>query len=142
MASKKKIKMDGWAWASVVLAIALISFICYDQFYRKPSTKYSHNSLTEINISADIYAMAYRNNSIAADAVYLGKPLTVTGQVARIGKDANNKIYIALHIDTGDDVYCYTSDENFAMQLQPGSQISFAGTGGGNSIVGPIINSK
>lgn len=140
MSNKKYIsKSNVWWLAIVLVALGLSSVIIYDQFKKRNQFANTQASSMPINISAMQYAKAYRDNSVAADAYYKGRLLNVTGVVSRIGRDANNNIYVAMQINLGDDIYCFVKDENYVLQLHPGSSLSFIGIGGGNSIVGPLV---
>lgn len=84
----------------------------------------------------------YEQNEIAADAIYKGKRLAVTGSVVSINKDfmddpylilASTNIFLGVHADLKPE------EASTAASLTRGSTISLVCTGGGMVVGSPIL---
>ena len=95
-----------------------------------------------IRVAADKLMTAYINNGIAADAQYKGKLLAVTGNVAAIGKDSGDTVYVT--IETGVMVFkiqCFFNKGNdtaFA-PIVSGVQVTIIGRCEGKLKEGNIV---
>jgi Lipoprotein NlpI, contains TPR repeats len=83
-----------------------------------------------IRIAADKLMDAYLNNEIAADARYKEKLLAVTGNVANVGKDISDTVYVVL--ETGVMVFkiqCFfkKGDDTAFAQIDSGVQVTIIG---------------
>lgn len=89
---------------------------------------------TAIGVTARQILLAYEANEIAADQVYKGQLVAVTGQVGNVGKDIRNRPYITL-VGTGStaewrQVQCFLTDDavSRAMALSKGDYVTVQGT--------------
>ncbi len=92
-----------------------------------------------IEITATELLKAYDENGVAADQLYKGKKLKVTGTVNHIDTDITGEAYVTLINDENEysiiSVQCYFKDANIDMitGLKSGDIVTIIGTGGGSS---------
>jgi len=79
---------------------------------------------TPIQISSDALYIAYTNNQVAADTLYKGKLLDVTGSIGSITSD-----WIRLDVSDFDFIYCHLSnpDLNKLASLSKGQLVTIEG---------------
>lgn len=104
-----------------------------------------------LQVSARELGRAYERNEVAADQIYKGVRMEVTGTIQALGKGLGDDIYVSL--DSGlplRDVRCSFNDEEGAAvaQLTKGQKVTLSGTGAGLmmsvqlrncSVVGPAV---
>ena len=90
----------------------------------------------DIEVSATKLFKDYEANEIAADEVYKGKKIAVTGIIGDIGNDVFNDPYVSLKIDILQNVNCYFDDENkkIISKLRKGQKVTIIGTCRGKSL--------
>jgi len=92
-------------------------------------------------VSAKEYSKKYQENEVAADNLYKGKKIAISGIVESINKDMADDAYISL---TGDGeismgVQCHLTDAQKAATVKKGSEITIVGTGDGMIIGIPQV---
>ena len=84
-------------------------------------------------VSSKEYYKKYQENEVAADNLYKGKKLAITGTVESVSKDIADDVYVSLagdgEISLG--VQCHLSDAGKAASVKKGSSITIVGTGEG-----------
>jgi len=66
----------------------------------------------DFELTAEELYTAYRENEVAADEMYKGKKLAITGTITDIGKDVTDRPYVVFKIYFLESVTCYFSKEN------------------------------
>ena len=81
-------------------------------------------------INATALSEAYQENEVAADGKYQGARVSVSGTVAKIGKDQDGDPYVLLHGANGHSVRCKFSESNSpaVARIRVGSAIGIKGT--------------
>jgi hypothetical protein len=137
-----------------ILAISLISCICFAacsnpapgadnsaSTEQKPEQKASDDE-KPISVSAKEYDKKYQDNEVAADNLYKGKKIEITGKIESISKDIADDVYISL-AGAGDDVsmgiQCHLSDPAKAADLKKGQSVTIVGTGDGMVVTIPQL---
>jgi hypothetical protein len=95
-----------------------------------------------IQINAPYLYAAYKDNEIAADQIYKGKILEVSGTVGRIRKDfADNAILELMTQNQFEsvDAYLKADSVSFAATLSPGNSVTVLCRGAGLMIGSPML---
>lgn len=95
-----------------------------------------------IQINAPYLYAAYKDNEIAADQVYKGKIVEVTGTVGRIRKDfADNAILELMTSNQFEsvDAYLKADSVSFAATLSPGNSVTVLCRGAGMIVGSPML---
>ncbi|MGH8049058.1 MAG: OB-fold protein [Arenimonas sp.] len=82
---------------------------------------------------------AYEANEVAADQIYKGKRLAVTGKVDDIKKDFTDSIYVTLGIDMFKNVHVSGLPESVAAGLHKGQTITVVCEGNGMIMLSPML---
>lgn len=106
----------------------------------QPTTAPTEEPVIDIT-PAELYN-AYEENEVAADNLYDGKKLRITGVIESIGKDILDDVYIT--IDAGDynEIQCYFENEKEIEKvaaLKTGDEITLVGECSGISILNVIM---
>lgn len=93
-----------------------------------PESKYFIEA--DFELTASSLFNKYKANEVAADEVYLGKKIAVTGIIDDIGKDILDDPYISLEVGYLESVNCYFSESDIKAiaQLSKGQKITILGT--------------
>ncbi|MBS1662787.1 MAG: hypothetical protein JST68_17210 [Bacteroidetes bacterium] len=105
------------------------------------STEKKSDEDAAMAVSAKEYYKKYQENEVAADNVYKGKKLAITGTVESINKDIADDAYISL-VGDGElsmGVQCHLQDAQKAATVKKGTQITIIGTGDGMLIGFPQL---
>lgn len=84
----------------------------------------------------------YGANEVAADSIYKGKTLAVTGIVGSIDKDFTGDVVVRLksaNTFLGTNAYMQTSEANAAAALSKGDSVTVVCRGGGLVIGSPVL---
>lgn len=95
-----------------------------------------------IQINAPYLYAAYKDNEIAADQIYKGKIVEVSGTVGRIRKDfADNAILELMTSNQFESVSAYLKDDSvsFAATLSPGNSVTVLCRGAGMIVGSPML---
>ena len=94
-----------------------------------------------ISVTSAEYYKKYQENEVAADNLYKGKKILITGKVESINKDVADDVYVNLSGDgeISFDVQCYLSEPGKAAELKKGQTITILGTGEGMVIGFPQL---
>ncbi len=94
-----------------------------------------------IAVSSQQLLAAYEANEVAADNLYKGKGLAVTGRVDGINKDFMDQVYVLL--DTGNEfqtIQAHGLSADVAAGLQKGQSVTLECVGDGFMIGSPVLN--
>jgi hypothetical protein len=81
-----------------------------------------------LEVNAERLAQDYDDNEVAADKIYKGQRIRVTGTVSEIKKDITDDIYVLLDgINMVRNVQCFLDDENAASKLRKGQTVTLEG---------------
>ena len=131
----------GGGFLAVMVTLALISAVFVDP-PPAPQPPPPPPEPVAIDVEARALFAAYHENEVAADLLYKGKSLRVTGKMQAISKDAFDKVVIRL--DTTNqflpvDAYIAKDEEAKAATLHKGEKITLVCEGGGMTIGRPTI---
>ncbi len=107
---KRNIKITG----IVILLFLLLGTAIVYQMYNKPHR--SIESETALIISAENLALSYSKNEASADKKYLDKPIQVTGLIADIANNQQNKQVVVLQGTDLSGVQCTLEQNNNALK--------------------------
>jgi tRNA_anti-like len=107
----------------LVLAFLTLGATIAYRMYNKPHRSVENE--TALTITAEELALAYTKNEANADKEYLDKPIQVTGLIADIASNQQNKQVIVLQGTDLSGVQC-TLDQNTA-ELKKGSSVAIKG---------------
>lgn len=82
---------------------------------------------------------AYAANEVAADRLYKGKPLAVSGRVSEIASDATDDPVVALRVSDFESVHANGLPKDVAASLQKGESITVNCVGDGEVIGTPVL---
>lgn len=106
-----------------------------------PST--STPDIPTINVSAERLFEDYQTNEVAADSVYKGKILAVSGRVTSISKDITDSTYLMLATSNefmGVHADLDGSEVSEAATLVPGNRVTVVCKGNGMIVGSPMLD--
>lgn len=92
-----------------------------------------------ISVTAKKLYADYNANEVAADEVYKGKEIELTGQVESINKNFMDEVYIAIRTGSFNSIHCKVPNKNEAMSLKKGQTIKVIGVGGTMILGSPVL---
>jgi len=94
-----------------------------------------------ISVTSSEYYKKYQENEVAADNLYKGKKILITGKIESINKDVTDDVYVSLsgEGEISFDVQCHLSEPGKAAELKKGQKITILGTGEGMVIGFPQV---
>jgi tRNA_anti-like len=116
---KKNLRITGFLALFVLLSGAVIAYKIYNKPHRSVENE------TALAITSEELALAYTKNEAKADKEYLDKPIQVTGLIADIANNQQNKQVIVLQGTDLSGVQC-TLDQN-TPELKKGSSVAIKG---------------
>jgi len=123
--------------AIVLISAAALGYYAFQQ-YNKTHPDLSQSKV-DFRLSASDLFNTYSDNESAADSIYLGKTLEVTGSISNIDREnTSSKIYL----DTGDalsSVLCEMDDAVDISHLSEGDAIVIRGIVAG-SLMDVVLN--
>jgi hypothetical protein len=135
-------------WQKVVLGIAV--FIIAISFFANKSASSSNSATTAaapaaptaIVVDAKKLFADYASNEVAADEMYKGKQIELTGTVESINKDMMDDIYVSIGVGDFKNIHCTINKEykSNAAQLKKGQTVTIQGEGGTMIIGTPVID--
>lgn len=93
-----------------------------------------------VAVDAGTLHRAYAANEIAADELYKGKPLKVTGTVADIASDVSDEPLVSLRVGEFESVHATGLAKDVAAKLAKGQSVTLTCVGGGEMIGTPILD--
>lgn len=93
-----------------------------------------------VAVDAATLHRAYAANEIAADELYKGKPLKVTGKVADIASDVSDEPVVSLQVSEFESVHATGLPKDVAAKLAKGQSITVTCVGGGEMVGTPILD--
>jgi hypothetical protein len=96
---------------------------------------------TPVSVTSAEYYKKYQENEVAADNLYKGRKILITGQIESINKDVTDDVYVSLsgEGEISFDVQCHLSEPGKAAELKKGQKITILGTGEGMVIGFPQL---
>jgi hypothetical protein len=125
---------------TVIVVLLIIVFITNKYKNRTPATVPTEqtNKKAAINtapkvVQASKYYTDYKSNATAADKVYKGNTIEITGKVASMSMDLTKHFYIILssNQEWTDEVFVYVQDPEKAQNIAIGDIKTFIGKGSG-----------
>jgi len=94
-----------------------------------------------IAVTSAAYYKKYQENEVAADNLYKGKKILITGKIESINKDIGDDVYVSLSANDEmlSDVQCHLSEPGKAAELKKGQTVTIMGTGEGMIISIPQL---
>ena len=137
MEVQKKSKKRWLLWISLgILALIIIGVASEDKKADAapanvpPDNTTNNTEELPIKVTAIKLYNDYEANEVAADNMYKGKRLEVTGTVESINKDIADDVYISLTAgEILSNIQCHLSDPGKAAELKKGQRITVTGTG-------------
>lgn len=83
-----------YIWLSVSILIIIAGAFAYNEYNRKPADLSDVKS--QLNITADSLVMVFETDEQKANALYLGKPIDITGLIAEINNQQDTLVNVTL----------------------------------------------
>jgi len=93
-----------------------------------------------VAVDAGTLHRAYAANEVAADELYKGKAMKVTGKIADITSDVMDEPVVSLRVSDFESVHATGLSKNVAAKLAKGQSITVTCVGGGEVIGTPLLN--
>ncbi|HKX79601.1 MAG TPA: hypothetical protein VJM34_13870 [Novosphingobium sp.] len=100
----------------------------------------SAEAADRIAVEAGTLHKAYAANEIAADQLYKGKPLKVSGTIADITSDVSDEPVLSLRVSDFESVHATGLTKDVAATLAKGQSITVSCVGAGEVIGTPLLN--
>lgn len=97
-------------------------------------------TVNAVLVDAATLHRAYAANEVAADQLYKGKPLKVTGEVDGISSDLTDDPVVSLRVSQFESVHATGLSKEVAATLSKGQPITVNCVGGGEVIGTPLLN--
>lgn len=136
-------------WQKVVVGV-VIFFIAISFFANKSESTGNSTSTkaaaipapSAIVVNAKKLFSDYNSNEVAADEMYKGKQIELTGTVESINKDMMDDIYVSIGVGDFKNIHCTINKEykSNAAQLKKGQTVTVQGEGGTMIVGTPVID--
>lgn len=108
---------------------------------QSPATEISKAEVVDaVAVDAATLHQAYAANEIAADQLYKGKPLKVTGKIAEIASDVTDEPVVSLRVSEFESVHATGLPKDVAATLAKGQTITVTCIGAGEMIGTPVLS--